>query len=81
MYKPELKTYERYAVEHTQEGAQLFQNIINYAIRTKLAANISALEADVSGLESDVSGLEGDVSTLEGQKVTLEGQVDTLEAD
>jgi outer membrane murein-binding lipoprotein Lpp len=81
MYKPELKNYVRYVVEHTQDGTQLFQNIINYAIRTKSAANISALEADVSDLESDVSGLEGDVSTLEGQKATLEGQVDTLEAD
>jgi hypothetical protein len=81
MYKPELKTYERYAVDHTQEGAQLFQNIINYAIRTKLYEQIDALTDDVSALESDVSGLEGDVGTLEGQKVTLEGQVDTLEAD
>ena len=81
MYKPELKTYERYAVDHTQEGAQLFQNIINYAIRTKLYEQIDALTDDVSALESDVSGLEGDVGTLEGQKATLEGQVDTLEAD
>lgn len=81
MYKPELKNPERYAVEHTQDGAQLFQNMINYAIRTKLYEQIDALTDDVSALESDVSGLEGDVSTLEGQKATLEGQVDTLEAD
>jgi hypothetical protein len=65
MYKPELKNPERYAIEHTQDGAQLFQNIINYAIRTKLAANISVLEGDIAGLEADVSGLEEDLANAE----------------
>ena len=81
MYKPEVAKPERYGDLYPQQGATLFRNIVNFAIRTKLAANIGALEGAVSDLEDDKASLESEVSSLEGDKATLEDEVEALEAD
>jgi len=67
MYMPELIKYERYAVEYPQQGARLFENIIDYMIANKIAF-----------LQGQVTDLEGQVTTLQDQVTDLQGQVDTL---
>ena len=70
MYRPEIAKYERYGVLHPQEGGKFFENIVNYAIRTKLAAVVTGLEAEVSALETDVAGLEADVEAANSKAST-----------
>jgi hypothetical protein len=92
MYAPEIRSYERYVTEHPQQGAQLFENIIDFVtdyadqfmdchnqITTK-DSQITSLQGQVSTLESEKSTLEDEVDTLEGEKATLEGTVSTLQS-
>lgn len=96
MYKPEIQKESRYGLEYNpNQGAALFGNILDFAVRNGMGATISTLEGDVdalesevagleddvSGLEADVSDLESDVSTLESEKTALESDVSSLEAD
>ena len=96
MYKPEIQNYGRYGLEtNPNQGAALFGNILNFAVRNGMGASISMLEGevddletevsgcedDVAALESDVSDLEDDVSALETEKTSLEADVTSLEAD
>ena len=81
MYKPELVKYERYGVLHTQEGAKLFENIVNYAMRTKLAAEISGLDSQVSTLDGEKTSLQSEVSSLESDKSSLESDVADIESE
>jgi hypothetical protein len=96
MYKPEIQNYGRYGLEtNPNQGAVLFGNILDMAVRNGMGASISmledeadaletevsGLEDDVAGLEADVSDLEADVSTLEAEKASLESDVTALEAD
>jgi len=80
MYRPEIAKWERYGVLHPQQGGKLFENIVNYAIRTKLTAEITGLDNDVSALGSEKAALENQVSTLEGEKSSLEDDVADLES-
>lgn len=80
MYRPEIVKWERYGVLHPQQGGKLFENIVNYAIRTKLTAEITGLDNDVSALGSEKAALESQVSTLEGEKSSLEDDVADLES-
>jgi len=80
MYRPEIAKMERYGILHPQQGGKLFENIVNYAIRTKLAAEVMGLEDDVSALGSEKATLESQVSTLEGEKSSLEDDVAYLES-
>ncbi|MFQ6054228.1 MAG: hypothetical protein ACE5OO_08395 [Candidatus Bathyarchaeia archaeon] len=93
MYKPEIRRYERYMVEYPQQGARLFENIINYVInyadkmmdlRNQVAAQkgqVAALQGQVSTLQEQVKTLQNQVSTLNDQVSSLEGEVTTLEGD
>jgi outer membrane murein-binding lipoprotein Lpp len=96
MYKPEIQNYARYGLEtNPNQGAALFGNILDMAVRNGMGATISTLEVDVDDLEAEVSGLEddvagltadvsdleADVSTLESEKTALEADVTSLEAD
>jgi outer membrane murein-binding lipoprotein Lpp len=90
MYKPEIQKESRYGLttNHTQHGAVLFGNILDFAVREGLDEEIgyrddmiTDLETEVSGLASSVSDLEDDVSALETEKTTLEGEVSTLTSE
>lgn len=73
MYKPELKRYERYAIQYPQQGAILFSNLIHYGV------NIDELFAMVSYPEQ-ISQLQGELSTAQGKISELESQVATLQS-
>lgn len=92
MYAPEIRNYERYAVDHPQQGAQLFENIIDFVtdyvdqfmechsqIEAK-ESQITSLQSQVSTLQSEKSTLQDEVDALEGEKATLESTVSTLES-
>ena len=96
MYKPEIQNDARYGLEaNPNQGAALFGNILDLAVRNGMGSTISTLEVDVDDLEADVAGLEddvagltadvsdleADVSTLESEKTALEADVTSLEAD
>lgn len=82
MYKPELKRPDRYGPSGApQQGAKLFENIINYVIRNKLSAGIAVLEEDVDSLESEKTALNSQISTLNSQVSSLEDEVEGLESD
>lgn len=81
MYKPEIRKVERYSVLHTQEGAKLFENILNYAIKTKLSAEISGLDSQISTLEGEKTSLQSEVSSLESDKSSLESDVADIESE
>lgn len=93
MYAPELRRYDRYAIDNPQQGAQLFENIINFATDyadefmeshvqiSSLEGAVSGLTSEVAGLEDEVGDLEDEVEDLEDDKATLESEVSSLEAD
>ncbi|MFQ6081144.1 MAG: hypothetical protein ACE5OW_05720 [Candidatus Bathyarchaeia archaeon] len=86
LYMPEIRRYERYAVEYPQEGGRLFENIIRWFVyyagmMIDFHLGWEALEAQVTTLEGEVTTLEGEVTTLEDQVKTLEGQVTSLKGE
>ena len=93
MYKPEIRSYQRYTVDNPQQGAKLFENIIHgsvwyaewiltleYQVAT-LGSEVSGLTSTVDGLNSEVAALEDEVESLEGDKATLEDGKTALESD
>jgi len=82
MYKPEIQKESRYGLEfNPNQGAALFGNILDLAVRNGMGATISTLEDDVDGLETEVAGLEDDVAGLTSDVSDLEGEVSTLESE
>jgi hypothetical protein len=82
MYKPEIQRNDRYGLtSNPNQGAVLFGNILDFAVRNGMGAEIMGLEDDVSGLTSDVADLTDDVATLEADKTSLQSTVSTLTSD
>lgn len=83
MYKPGIQKPTRYGVNSSnpEQGAALFGNILDLAVRNSMGAEISTLETEVSDLEEDVSGLTGDVTDLNTEVTALEGDVSTLTSE
>lgn len=83
MYKPEIQKEDRYGLTslYPQQGAVLFGNILDMAVRNVMGGDITALETDVSGLEEDVSGLTGDVADLNAEVTSLGSEVSTLTSE
>ncbi len=81
MYKPEIQNEGRYGLEaNPNQGATLFGNILDFAVRNGMGANISSLEDEVSGLEDDVAGLETEKASLEADVTSLEADVATAQS-
>jgi hypothetical protein len=76
MYKPELDNNDRYGVRYPQEGATLFQNIVDYGIRTKNEVTMSALNDEVTALTADKATLTADKATLTAEKAALQSDLD-----
>lgn len=87
MYMPEVRNYERYAIEYPQQGAKLFENIVKFSteyseefiqlhalIREK-NTQISDLQAQMDSLQSEVEDLETQVSNLESDNAELESKL------
>ena len=93
MYMPELRNYQRYAVDHPEQGAKLFENIIHGSVWyvewiltlenqvSELGSEVSELTSTNTGLNSKVATLEDEVEGLEGNKATLESDKATLEGE
>ncbi len=83
MYKPGIQKPTRYGVTsaNPEQGAALFGNILDLAVRNAMGSDISTLETAVTGLEGEVSGLEEDVSGLTGDVADLNTEVTSLEGD
>ena len=82
MYKPELQRDDRYGLtSNPNQGAVLFGNILDLAVRNGMGATISVLEDDVAGLDADVADLESEVTTLTADKTSLTGEVSTLTSE
>ena len=69
-YTPEILRYERYALDHPQQRAQLFENIIDFVI------DYSDLFIDchnqIEVQDTQITSLQDHVSTLESEKSTLQ---------
>jgi len=86
LYMPELRKYDRYAVEYPQQGATLFRNIVTWAIyhastMIELWNQVADLQGKVKTLEDKAKTLEGEKKDLESKVKSLEGQVATLESE
>ena len=82
MYKPEIQRDDRYGLtSNPNQGAVLFGNILDLAVRNGMGMEITVLEDDVAGLTSDVADLTDDVTSLEAEKATLEDDVSTLTSE
>jgi hypothetical protein len=83
MYKPGIQKPTRYGVTspNPEQGAALFGNILDLAVRNAMGSDIASLETEVTGLEEDVSGLTGDVADLNTEISGLEADVSTLTSD
>lgn len=82
MYKPEIQRDDRYGLtSNPNQGAVLFGNILDFAVRNGMGAEITTLEEDVVGLTSDVSDLTDEVTSLEADVSSLEGDVSTLTSE
>ena len=82
MYKPEIQRDDRYGLtSNPNQGAVLFGNILDLAVRNGMGAEITTLEGEVDGLEDDVAGLTSDVSDLTDEVTSLEADVSSLEGD
>lgn len=82
MYKPEIQRDDRYGLTaNPNQGAVLFGNILDFAVRNSMGAEINTLEGEVDGLEDDVAGLASEVSDLTDDVSSLEADVSSLEGD
>jgi hypothetical protein len=82
MYKPEIQRDDRYGLtSNPNQGAVLFGNILDLAVRNGMGAEITTLEGEVDGLEGDVAGLTSEVSDLTDDVTSLEAEVSSLEGD
>jgi len=75
MYKPELKKYERYALEYPQQGAILFSNLIYYGVNIDELFAIVSYPKQISQLQSELSTAQGKISELEGQVASLQSSM------
>jgi hypothetical protein len=83
MYMPQLRNYERYGVEHPEQGAELFTNILKYVLyyansmltqhnqMETLEGQITTLQEDVDDLEAQVTAIQGSVTMWQGVAVVL----------
>jgi outer membrane murein-binding lipoprotein Lpp len=81
MYKPELDNNDRYGVRYPQQGATLFQNIVDYGIRIKTEVVVNELNEEVTSLTSEVSSLTSEVSSLTADKTALTADKAALQSD
>jgi len=77
MYKPELDNYDRYAVRNPQQGATLFANIVDNAVRAKADAAISEMTTEISSLEADKTSLTAEKTQLTSDLEAANSQVGT----
>jgi len=80
MYLPELRRYERYAVEYPQQGARLFQNIARWALyyaenTIRLWSERLTLQERVSTYESQVKDLQDELSRVKDELAGVRGAV------
>lgn len=80
MYKPELRRYERYALEYPQQGATLFSNLIHYGVNVDDLYTMLLYPEQISDLSTQVSQLQGQLSTAQGKISQLEGEVASLQS-
>jgi len=83
MYKPEIQKEDRYGLAsgNPQQGAVLFGNILDLAVRNTMGGSITVLEDEVSGLEGDVADLEDEVASLTAERTSLASEVSTLTSE
>jgi len=94
LYKPELKRADRYGLDvNPQQGARLFQNVIDYVTQYSgllvgsvntvedMGDTIAGLSSQITNLQSENSDLEDEVSALEDGVSDLGEQVSGLEDD
>jgi len=64
-YMPELKRYDRYAVEYPQQGGMLVRNVLLFASRPGFLAEALSTSAELEGAKAKVGELEAKVAELE----------------
>jgi hypothetical protein len=80
MYMPQLRDYERYIVEYPQQGAKLFNNIVNFAIEYRdefieLHTTIMNQNTQIEDLQTQMDELEEEIDTLESQNNQLDEEL------
>lgn len=66
-YMPELRKYDRYAVEYPQQGAALVRNLLIFATRPGFLARIVSTSAELEAVKARAGELEASVARLEGE--------------
>jgi hypothetical protein len=82
MYKPEIQREDRYGLEaNPNQGAVLFGNILDFAVRNSMESEITTLENNVEGLTSEVTDLNEEITSLEEDNSALEDEVTSLTSE
>ena len=69
-YKPELRRYDRYAVEYPQQGEILVRNVVFFATKPKFFAEAISSKIELERARTRIGELEREVGAARGMSTT-----------